>query len=135
MGSMKQSNSLNSPKGMEQALNVLGTPLVACCLDPLTGYFRDGYCHTIAQDHGTHTVCAAVTEEFLSFSLSKGNDLITPNPYYHFPGLKPGDFWCLCVTRWYEAYEAGVAPKIKLEASHQKTLSFVSIDVLKEFAL
>ena len=120
---------------MEQALNVLGTPLVACCFDPLTGYFRDGYCRTIAQDHGTHTVCAAVTEEFLSLSLSKGNDLITPNPYYHFRGLKPGDFWCLCVTRWYEAYEAGVAPKIKLEATHHKTLSFVSIDVLKEFAL
>ena len=120
---------------MEQVLNVLGTPLVACCLDPLTGYFRDGYCRTIAQDHGTHTVCAVVTEEFLSFSLSKGNDLITPNHYYHFPGLKPGDFWCLCVNRWYEAYEAEVAPKIKLEATHHKTLSFVSIDVLKEFAL
>ena len=120
---------------MKHKLNVLGTELVACCFDPLTGYFRDGYCQTDQQDHGTHTVCAEVTEEFLSFSLSRGNDLITPNPDYNFPGLKPGDFWCLCVMRWLEAYQAGVAPKIKLEASQHKTLSFVSIDILKEFAL
>jgi uncharacterized protein (DUF2237 family) len=120
---------------VKHKLNILGTELVACCFDPLTGYFRDGYCQTDQQDHGTHTVCAEVTEEFLSFSLSRGNDLITPNPDYNFPGLKPGDFWCLCVMRWHEAYQAGVAPKIKLEASQHKTLSFVSIDILKEFAL
>ena len=118
---------------MEHKLNVLGTELVACCFDPLTGYFRDGYCQTDQQDHGTHTVCAEVTEEFLSFSLSRGNDLITPNPDYNFPGLKPGDFWCLCLSRWIQAYHENCAPRIKLDATHASVLEFVELSVLKEF--
>ena len=120
---------------MEPALNVYNKPLVPCCFEPMTGYFRDGYCHTGYQDLGTHTVCAQVSEEFLSYSLSKGNDLVTPNAFYQFPGLKPGDFWCLCMNRWFEAYQAGVAPKLKLEACHRKTLEFVPLEVLEEFAL
>jgi uncharacterized protein (DUF2237 family) len=121
---------------MEQmAKNVMGTPLVPCSLDPLTGYYRDGCCHTGDEDLGTHTVCALVTDEFLQFSLSKGNDLITPRPEYRFPGLKAGDKWCLCASRWVEAYKAGVAPPVILEATHEKTLQYVSLDVLIEYAV
>jgi uncharacterized protein (DUF2237 family) len=109
------------------ALNVLGTALVPCSYDPLTGYFRDGCCNTDDQDQGTHVVCAVVTQAFLDFSLSKGNDLMTPRPAYRFAGLKPGDRWCLCALRWKEAFEAGVAPPVVLESTHAKALKFMSL--------
>ncbi len=110
--------------------NVLGGRLIPCSLAPLTGYYRNGCCHTGEEDLGTHTVCAVVTDEFLQFSLSRGNDLITPRPEYRFPGLKAGDKWCLCASRWAEAHRAGVAPPIVLEATHEKTLQYVPLDVL-----
>lgn len=114
--------------------NVFGEPLIPCSLDPLTGFFRGGCCSTGQTDYGTHTVCAIVTKEFLEFSRKQGNDLITPRPEYLFPGLKPGDKWCLCVLRWKEAYEAGVAPQVVLEATHERSLDFVSLEVLVQFA-
>ena len=115
-------------------LNVLGTELVPCSYDPLTGFFRDGCCHTDEQDVGTHVVCARVTEEFLSFSLSRGNDLSTPRPEYRFHGLQPGDRWCLCVMRWKEALLAGVAPPVILESTDAKALKFVTLVELQENA-
>jgi len=114
--------------------NIFGQPLKPCCSDPLTGYYRDGFCRTDASDHGSHTVCAIVTEEFLEFSRNRGNDLITPRPEYLFPGLKPGDKWCLCALRWKEAYDAGVAPKVVLEATNEKTLEYFNINILIEHA-
>lgn len=116
---------------MQNALNVLGQPLQACSYDPLTGYFRDGCCNTDEHDHGTHVVCARMTAEFLEFSAQRGNDLITPRPEWRFPGLKPGDRWCLCATRWREAFQAGVAPQVVLEATHEKVLAYVTLDDLK----
>ncbi len=113
--------------------NVLGGPLMECSTDPLTGYYRDGSCQTGPSDLGTHTVCAKVTEEFLQFSRERGNDLITPVPAFRFPGLRPGDYWCLCASRWVESLKAGVAPTLKLEATHEKTLEFVSLDVLIQY--
>ena len=113
------------------ARNVLGTELVACSFDPLTGYFRDGCCNTRADDLGTHVVCARVTAEFLAFSTARGNDLSTPRPEHRFRGLRPGDRWCLCVLRWKEAHAAGVAPPVVLEATHQAALEHVSLDVLR----
>ena len=113
--------------------NIFGEPLMICSKIPTTGYFRDGFCRTINQDTGTHTVCAVMTEEFLEFSASKGNDLISPLPYYKFPGLKEGDKWCLCVSRWIEAYRADVAPPIILESTHIKTLEYISIEILEKF--
>jgi len=114
--------------------NVLGTELQCCCRDPLTGFFRDGYCRTGSGDHGLHTVCAVMNEEFLEFSQENGNDLSTPVPEFGFPGLGPGDKWCLCVTRWKEAFEAGCAPTVVLEASHQSVLEFVDLDDLRAHA-
>lgn len=111
--------------------NVLGTPLACCCNDPLTGFYRDGYCRTGPGDTGLHTVCAVMTPEFLEFSRERGNDLITPAPEYRFPGLKPGDRWCLCVSRWVEALEAGVAPPVILEATHSSVLEFVDLSDLE----
>ena len=116
-------------------LNVLNKPLQGCCNNPLTGYFRDGFCRTTANDTGTHTVCAIVTEEFLEYSLSKGNDLITPIPHWQFPGLKPGDKWCLCISRWLQAEKAGKAPKIVLNATHIKSLEYTSLEILKKYAV
>jgi hypothetical protein len=116
-------------------LNVLGTALVACSFDPLTGYFRDGCCQTDEQDHGTHVVCARVTAEFLNYSLGRGNDLMTPRPEYRFAGLQPGDRWCLCAVRWKEALEAGVAPPVHLDATHAKALSVVTLAQLQAHAL
>ena len=113
------------------ALNVLGQPLQACSFDPLTGYFRDGCCNTSAEDTGTHVICARVTQAFLDFSLSRGNDLITPRPDYRFKGLKAGDRWCLCALRWREAWQAGVAPPVVLEATHQRALDFVTLEQLQ----
>jgi uncharacterized protein len=115
------------------AKNVFGRPLLTCSTFPLTGFYRDGRCHTGAEDIGTHTVCAVVTAEFLAFSKSRGNDLTTPMPEYRFPGLRPGDRWCLCAARWVEAWQAGAAPMLVLEASHEKTLELVSLEVLLKF--
>lgn len=110
-----------------QALNVLGEPLTHCCDNPITGYFRDGFCHTNAGDLGIHTVCVEVTADFLAYSKSRGNDLSTPRPEFEFPGLQPGDHWCLCAARWAEALADGVAPKVDLSACHERTLSVVNL--------
>ncbi|MGI0491744.1 DUF2237 family protein [Alkalinema pantanalense CENA528] len=115
--------------------NVLGGELQCCCTSPKTGFYRDGFCQTDAQDYGSHTVCAQVTQAFLEFSRSQGNDLITPIPAYEFPGLRPGDKWCLCVSRWKEALEAKVAPPIVLEACHIKALQVVTLEQLKQHAI
>ncbi|WP_341911111.1 DUF2237 domain-containing protein [Polaromonas sp. YR568] len=108
------------------AMNVLGTELVPCSYDPLTGYFRDGCCNTDESDSGSHLVCVKVTSDFLAFSAARGNDLVTPRPEYRFAGLKPGDRWCLCANRWREALEAGFAPPVILESTHLKALEFVT---------
>ncbi len=115
--------------------NVLGTPLSVCCTHPLTGFYRDGNCETGPEDLGTHILCARMTEEFLLFSRKRGNDLITPRPEYQFPGLKAGDCWCLCISRWLEAKEAGVAPPMFLEATHELALGYVTLEVLIPHAL
>jgi hypothetical protein len=115
-------------------LNVFGEPLIGCCSDPMTGFYRDGYCRTSAADTGTHVVCAVMTSEFLEYTKSKGNDLSTPIPAYQFPGLKPGDKWCLCVNRWLEAEKAGVAPFVDLAATDQKALEYTDINLLKTYA-
>ena len=115
------------------ALNILGSPLIGCCSDPMTGYFRDGYCRTASVDHGTHVVCAIMTEEFLTYTKSKGNDLSTPIPQWNFPGLKPGDGWCLCIVRWLEAEKAGVAPPVRLAATDKKALQYTSIEMLTSY--
>lgn len=119
---------------LSPAKNVLGTELMACSYDPLTGYFRDGCCQTDASDAGSHLICARVTADFLAFSLSVGNDLSTPRPEYRFAGLKPGDRWCLCALRWREALEAGVAPPVVLEATHESALQFVTLESLQQHA-
>lgn len=117
-----------------EARNVLGGPLEPCSLDPVTGFFRDGSCRTGGQDVGVHAVCAVMTAEFLAFSLSAGNDLSTPRPEWGFPGLVPGDRWCLCAGRWQEALEAGVAPPVVLEASSLAALEFSSLSDLEAAA-
>jgi Uncharacterized protein conserved in bacteria len=115
-------------------LNVLGTELVPCGTDPATGYLRDGCCHHLPSDPGRHELCAAVTDEFLEYSRRQGNDLITPRPAVDFPGLEAGDRWCLCVGRWTSAREAGVAPPVVLEATHEAVLSDISAATLREHA-
>ena len=120
---------------MPQSLNVLGGELRACCFDPLTGYYRDGSCRSAGDDAGTHLVCARMTEEFLAFSLDRGNDLVTPRPEMRFRGLKPGDRWCVCAATWRQAYEAGVASPVVLAATHEETLAVIPLDVLKELAV
>lgn len=115
--------------------NVLGGALRPCCFDPLTGYFRDGYCRTDDSDHGRHVVCAQVTSEFLEFTKQRGNNLSSPVPEYGFPGLEPGDRWCLCVLRWKEALDHGVAPPVVLEACDVATLSVVPLETLREHAV
>ncbi len=117
------------------AINVLGGDLETCSMNPLTGWFRDGCCNTDGNDHGVHTVCAVVTEEFLRFSAEVGNDLSTPRPEFGFPGLTDGDRWCLCADRWSEALEAGKAPKVVLAATHARTLDWCDLDVLRRFAV
>ena len=117
------------------ARNVLGNPLESCCAAPMTGFYRDGFCQTGPQDTGSHTVCAQVTAEFLSFSQKIGNDLSTPRAEYGFPGLKPGDKWCVCVARWEEAFMAGVAPPVVLEATHERALDVVELAELRAHAL
>jgi len=115
----------------KDSLNVLGTALVPCSYDPLTGYFRDGCCNTDENDRGSHVICAKVSQEFLDFSLQQGNDLITPRPEYRFQGLKAGDRWCLCALRWKQAFEAGVAPKVILESTHINALDYLTLEELQ----
>ncbi len=115
----------------DRALNVLGEPLMPCGLDPLTGFYRDGCCNTGYDDPGMHVVCVRVTREFLAFSKKRGNDLTTPLPEAAFPGLKPGDQWCLCAGRWKEALDAGMAPPVVLAATHEETLAMLSLEELK----
>ena len=117
------------------AKNVLGQELVPCSLDPVTGFFRNGCCETGPHDVGLHTVCAVMTAEFLAFSKMMGNDLSTPVPEYGFPGLKPGDRWCLCAPRWKEALDAGAAPQVVLTSTHEETLAIVPRGVLKDHAV
>ena len=114
--------------------NVLGEPLQLCCQDPVTGYLRDGFCHTGQGDLGSHVICAIMSQEFLDFSKSQGNDLSTPNPEWGFPGLKPGDRWCLCAMRWVEAKKSGKAPRVILAACHEKALIFTSLQILQHYA-
>ena len=118
----------------EPVLNVLGTPLQPCCFAPLTGFYRDGSCHTGPEDTGRHLVCVLITTEFLTFSKEVGNDLSTPRPEYEFVGLKDGDWWCLCVLRWKEAYLHGVAPQVKLESIHRDALRYVPLEEFKQHA-
>ena len=119
----------------EDQLNIFNEPLEACSFDPVTGFFRSGCCETSEQDTGSHTVCAIMTEEFLKFSKSKGNDLSTPVPEFDFPGLNSGDRWCLCAARWLEAYQAGSAPSIIARATHRRALEIIPMEVMKEFSL
>lgn len=114
--------------------NVFGEPLSSCSEAPLTGYFRDGCCNSGPEDRGVHTVCAIVTADFLAFSRSSGNDLSTPRPEFGFPGLRPGDRWCLCAARWLEAYQAGAAPEVMLEATNERTLDIVPMELLLKYA-
>ncbi len=118
-----------------QALNVLGSALVPCSYDPLTGFYRDGCCKTDEHDAGSHVICAKVTQEFLDFSVSAGNDLSTPRPQYRFVGLKAGDRWCLCARRWQEAFQADLAPPVVLESTHERALDFVTLAQLQTCAL
>lgn len=120
---------------MSAAKNVLGEPLQVCSTAPMTGFYRTGTCETGPADVGTHVICAQVTEDFLLFTRSRGNDLMTPAPEHGFPGLQPGDTWCLCATRWREALEAGVAPPVILAATHEAALRYVSLADLKKHAL
>lgn len=120
---------------MSDKKNVLGGFLEACCFAPKTGYFRDGYCRTDEHDFGRHVICAEVTEGFLRFSKEEGNDLSTPRPEFDFPGLKPGDRWCLCASRWRDAWEEGLAPSVILEACDEKALEIVPLSALKSHAI
>lgn len=118
----------------DPAINVLGGPLESCSDNPVTGFFRDGMCNTCAEDQGSHTVCAVMTEEFLAFSKYVGNDLSTPRPEYRFPGLKPGDNWCLCAGRFMQAAEEGAGPSIRLAATNRRALEIVPMSMLKSHA-
>lgn len=117
----------NTPK------NILGTALQACCMEPRTGFFRDGYCNTNRYDGGSHVVCAILTKQFLDYTKNRGNDLSTPRPEFNFPGLKPGDGWCLCALRWKEAELDGCAPPIKPESTHKRALDFIPLETLKKY--
>lgn len=122
----------NDPRAVR--LNVLGRPLATCSCDPMTGWFRDGSCASDEQDQGMHVVCCELTEDFLHFSAKRGNDLMTPRPQFDFPGLKPGDHWCLCAMRWKEALEAGCAPKVRLQATAHKALRVLQLTDLQRYA-
>ena len=123
---------MNSDYSMLESLNVLDEQLLPCSREPLTGFFRDGHCNTCEADNGSHTICAVMTEEFLAFSKYVGNDLSTPKPEYHFMGLKAGDQWCLCASRFLQAYDEGCAPKVNLNSTHKKALEIVPMKALKE---
>lgn len=118
----------------EPAINVLGSELAPCSRTPMTGFFRDGHCNTCAEDSGSHTVCAVMTAEFLAYSKYFGNDLSTPRPEFNFPGLKPGDRWCLCAARFLQAHHEGVAPRVHLRATHRRALEIVPLAVLEPYA-
>lgn len=118
----------------DDPINVLGEPLEPCSTDPMTGFFRDGACNTCAEDQGSHTVCAILTKEFLAYSKYVGNDLSTPRPEFRFPGLKPGDQWCLCAARFMQAADEGAAPQVRLASTHRRALAIVPLDVLKAHA-
>ena len=120
---------------MEPSVNLLGGPLEPCSMAPRTGFFRDGHCNTCWEDRGAHTVCVVVTAEFLAWSSYIGNDLITPRPEFAFPGLNPGDRWCLCAARFLEAHDEGCAPRVVLAATHRRTLKVVSLDLLRDYAI
>ena len=120
---------------IEASVNVLGEELKPCSLDPVTGFFRNGCCDTSDEDHGSHTICAVMTADFLEFSKAKGNDLSTPRPEFGFAGLKPGDQWCLCAARWFEAYQHGMAPRVHLQRTHQRALEIIPMEVLRGFAV
>jgi uncharacterized protein len=120
---------------MAPSVNVLGGPLESCSRDPVTGFFRNGACDTCADDMGSHTVCAQVDEEFLAYSRYLGNDLTTPRPEFAFPGLRPGDCWCLCASRFLQAHAEGVAPRVRLAATHARALDVVPIEILRQLAL
>ena len=120
---------------VEKQKNVFGEEIETCCESPITGFFRDGFCHTDETDEGVHTICVSMTEDFLEFSKSKGNDLSTPRPEFNFPGLKEGDGWCLCAERWVEAYEVSMAPKLYIKRTNLRTLDIVPLDILKKFAI
>ena len=119
---------------MHESLNVFGDPLIPCSTDPLTGFFRDGCCNTNDQDLGSHTVCVEVTRDFLKFSAERGNDLSTPVEEFGFPGLNPGDRWCLCAARWLEAQKVDMAPRVFLQRTHARALEIVPLEVLRQFA-
>ncbi|SEL10377.1 hypothetical protein SAMN04487910_1729 [Aquimarina amphilecti] len=117
---------------MIHELNVLGTKLEPCCYQPVTGYFRDGFCRTMSEDTGTHVICAVVTLDFLEYTKQQGNDLSTPIPHWNFPGLQPGDKWCLCISRWLQANKAGKAPPVVLESSQKRALEYTDLEILLE---
>ena len=119
---------------MDDSINVFDETLIACGADPVTGFYRDGCCNTCEEDLGSHTVCIQVSQKFLEYSRFRGNDLSTPIPAFGVPGLSPGDSWCLCASRWLEAYEQDMAPKVYLMRTHKKALDIVSLEKLKEFA-
>lgn len=120
---------------MDRTINVFGEEIETCSSKPVTGFFRDGCCNTDDEDLGSHTVCVEVTQAFLEFSRFKGNDLSTPRPEHAFPGLRPGDRWCLCAARWLEAHESGMAPRVVLKSTHARALEVVPLTLLKEFAV
>ena len=120
---------------MDEAVNVFGEVIETCSDNPTTGFFRDGCCNTSDRDVGSHTVCVEVTREFLEFSRFRGNDLSTPMPQFEFPGLRPGDRWCLCAARWLEAHEAGMAPRVVLKGTHRRALEIVPLRLLRSFAV
>lgn len=126
---------MEKPVEKDPQINVLGERLESCSMDPLTGFFRDGCCNTCAEDQGSHTVCAILTAEFLAFSKYVGNDLSTPRPEYRFPGLKPGDHWCLCASRFLQAADEGAAPRVNLAATHRRALDIIPLDVLMDHAV
>ncbi len=115
--------------------NIYGETLESCSEEPMTGFFRDGCCNTADEDLGMHTVCVKLTADFLNFSASRGNDLSTPRPEFNFPGLQPGDRWCLCATRWLEAHQAGMAPRVYVRSTHERTLEVVPLELLSAMAV
>ncbi|WP_412480267.1 DUF2237 family protein [Azonexus sp. IMCC34839] len=121
--------------GRGSQLNVLGGPLLTCSDDPVTGFFRDGCCNTSEDDFGSHTICVVLTADFLQFSKARGNDLSTPRPEFNFPGLQPGQRWCLCAARWLEAHQAGKAPRVSLNSTNQAALEIVPLELLKLYAV
>ena len=122
-------------KMITEQTNLFDEVIEECCSNPITGFFRNGFCHTDELDRGLHIVCSLITDDFLRFSKSRGNDLSTPRPEFNFPGLTEGDSWCVCAERWKEAYEQGFAPKVFLKRTHKKAATIIDIEILKEYAV